>query len=143
KEIELTEGVYGTFIPAGHILGAASFKLRVIENGKETSIGFTGDLGRTNANLVVDPERMHDIQYMVCESTYGGKLHHDHESPEDILMKHVQSTCIDRRGRLIIPAFSVGRTQAIVYSLHKLYKEGRLQDINVYVDSPLAIESTA
>jgi metallo-beta-lactamase family protein len=143
KEIELTENAFGTFIPSGHILGAASFKLRVIENGKEISIGFTGDLGRTNANLVVNPEIMQDIDYLVCESTYGGKYHTDHESPEDILMHHIQSTCIDKRGRLIIPAFSIGRTQAIAYSLHKLFKQGRLKDINVYIDSPLAIESTA
>jgi metallo-beta-lactamase family protein len=143
KEIQLTENAFGTFIPAGHILGAASFKLRVIENGKEISIGFTGDLGRVNANLVVNPEKMNDIDYLVCESTYGGKYHTDHESPEDILMHHIQATCIDKRGRLIIPAFSIGRTQAIAYSLHKLFRQGRLQDIPVYIDSPLAIESTA
>lgn len=143
KEIEITEDCYATFIPSGHILGAASVIIRAVESGRETSIGFTGDLGRRHANLVVDPERMQGIQYLVCESTYGGKYHIDTESPEDILMKHIQSTCIDKRGRLIIPAFSVGRTQAIVYSLNKLYKQGRFEGIRVYVDSPLAIESTA
>lgn len=142
KEVELAEGIHFTFIPAGHILGAASILFRVVENGKETRFGFTGDLGRRDANLVVNPEPMENIDYLVCESTYGGKLHLDTESPEEILMKHIQTTCIDKRGRLIIPAFSVGRTQAIIYSLHKLYKEGRFNNINVYVDSPLAIEST-
>lgn len=142
KEVELAEGIHFTFIPAGHILGAASILFRVVENGKETRFGFTGDLGRRDANLVVNPEPMDRIDYLVCESTYGGKLHLDTESPEEILMKHIQTTCIDKRGRLIIPAFSVGRTQAIIYSLHKLYKEGRFNNINVYVDSPLAIEST-
>ncbi len=86
---------------------------------------------------------MKGIEYLVCESTYGGKYHHDTQGPEEILMKHIQATCIEKRGRLIIPAFSVGRTQAIIYSLHKLYNEGKFRNINVYVDSPLAIESTS
>ncbi|MCX6188571.1 MAG: MBL fold metallo-hydrolase [Bacteroidetes bacterium] len=143
KEVELAENIHFTFIPAGHILGAASVLFKVVENGKETRFGFTGDLGRRDANLVVNPIAMERIDYLVCESTYGGKLHHDTKSPEDILMEHIQATCIDKRGRLIIPAFSVGRTQAIIYSLHKLYKQGRFNHINVYVDSPLAIESTS
>ena len=143
KEIELAENIHFTFIPAGHILGAASVIFKVVENSKETRFGFTGDLGRVEANLVVNPMAMERLDYMVCESTYGGKFHHDTKSPEDILMDHIQATCIDKRGRLIIPAFSVGRTQAIIYSLHKLYKQGRFNNINVYVDSPLAIESTS
>jgi len=143
KEIEIADGMHFTFVPAGHILGAASVLFRVEEKGKEIKIGFTGDLGRVNANLVVDPSPMLNLDYLVCESTYGGKLHHDTESPEDILMRHIQATCIDKSGRLIIPAFSVGRTQAILYSLHKLYKQGRFNNIKVFVDSPLAIESTS
>jgi metallo-beta-lactamase family protein len=143
KEVELAENVHFTFIPSGHILGAASVLFKVIEDGEEIRFGFTGDLGRKDANLVVNPMAMERLDYLVCESTYGGKLHHDTQSPEDILMEHIQATCINKRGRLIIPAFSVGRTQAIIYSLHKLYKQGKFNNINVYVDSPLAIESTS
>lgn len=141
-EIELREDVRIKFIEAGHILGAASVLVTVIENGKEYKVGFTGDLGRDGSNLVVNTKNLGEVDFLLTESTYGGKFHYVTKNPEDELMDYIEATCIKERGRLIIPAFSVGRTQAIVYSLHKLRRSGRLPEIRVFVDSPLAIEST-
>lgn len=132
-----------TLIEAGHLLGAASVKLTITENNITKSIGFTGDLGRCNSKLINDPTHFNHIQYLVCEGTYGGRKHLVTQPAEEELLQYIEETCIKYRGRLIIPAFSVGRTQAVVFTLNQLKKKGLIPpELRVFVDSPLAIKST-
>jgi metallo-beta-lactamase family protein len=132
-----------TLSPAGHILGAMSAKLKITEDGEVKTLGFTGDLGNYNSKLVPDPMPMDDLDFLVSESTYGGRLHAtDSRKAEEILLDHILDACVERKGKLVIPAFSVGRTQAILFTIHQLYKDGKMPNIKVFTDSPLAIKST-
>lgn len=127
-----------TFVSVGHLLGAASAVLHIIENGIEKSIAFSGDLGRKNYPVLTDPLPLPQVDYLVCESTYGGRFHNSTKTIEEVLTETVNNACIKSPGRLIIPAFSVGRTQALVYSLNKIFSKGLLPRIKVFVDSPMA-----
>ncbi len=131
-----------TFIPVGHLLGAAAVILSLTENGKTQTIGFTGDIGRKNYPVLVDPEPLPPVDYLVCESTYGGRFHSKDQSLEEILTQTINETCIKSPGRLIIPAFSIGRTQALVFALNQLFSKGLLPRIQIFVDSPLANYAT-
>jgi len=131
-----------TFYHAGHILGAASVFMETVEGNTKKTIGFTGDLGNYKSKLVRDPEPMPSPDFLVSESTYGGRYHSADNDPKDVLLHHIQKTCVGLSGKLIIPAFSVGRTQAIIFTLHQLYAEGKLPPIKIYSDSPLAIKTT-
>ncbi|WP_338875945.1 MBL fold metallo-hydrolase [Spirosoma sp. SC4-14] len=142
RKFRLTSNVDVTFIPAGHLLGAAHIVINVFENGERKSICFSGDIGRKNYPLLVDPAPVPAVDYLVCESTYGNRLHENHMSPEDALADVIQRTCIDIPGRLIIPSFSVGRTQALLYTLNRLYTERNFPPIRVFSDSPMAFESS-
>lgn len=143
KKFQVNNEVSVEFIEAGHLLGAASIEVCVTENGKETKIGFSGDLGRKASKLVRDGEIFKDVDYLITESTYGGRKHFSGSDAETELMPYIQKTCIDFRGRLVIPAFSVGRTQAVVFTINQLKKKGLIPDwLKVFVDSPLAIRST-
>ena len=131
-----------TYRDAGHILGSASVRLEIEEGGKKTVIGFSGDIGRPNRPILRDPIQMEPVDYMICESTYGDK---DHELPPQQANKFlevIQKCCVEDKGKLIIPAFSLGRTQEIVYMLDKMETAGLLPKIPVYVDSPLAVNAT-
>ncbi len=140
-EVEIAPGIKLTFYDAGHILGSAITFLSINENGTSTNIGFTGDLGRPNLPILKDPEKIPDVDHLICESTYGAK---EHENPKDAEKKlaEVVKLSIQRKSKIIIPAFSVGRTQEIVYSLHRIFESGELERIPVYVDSPLAVNAT-
>lgn len=142
QPFRVNEEVSFELIEAGHLLGAASVVLSVTENGQTKRIGFTGDLGRSNAELIRKPQPMQQLDYLVTETTYGGRVHNTTDSAEDELMKHINETIIRLKGRLIIPAFSVGRTQSIVHVLNRLSKKGLLPPVKVFVDSPLAIKSS-
>ncbi len=143
RKFKVKDGVWVTFIPAGHLLGAAHIVLEVEEQGKRKRICFSGDIGRNKYPLHIDPaSEIPPVDYLLCETTYGSRLHEDHESPEDALAKVIKATCIDMPGRLIIPAFSVGRTQALLYTLNKLYSERGFKPIKVFSDSPLVYAST-
>jgi metallo-beta-lactamase family protein len=142
RKFRVADGVDVTFIPAGHLLGAAHIVINVLENGERKSICFSGDIGRKNYPLLVDPAPVPPVDYLVCESTYGNRLHENHMSPEDALADIIQRTCIDIPGRLIIPSFSVGRTQALLYTLNRLYTERDFPPIKVFSDSPMAFESS-
>lgn len=131
-----------TFRDAGHILGSASVYLEITENGKTTKIGFTGDIGRPYRPILRDPKPMEQVDYLICESTYGDKDHEAMPEQSQELLDIIQDTCVDKRGKLIIPAFSLGRTQEIVYMLDKLETADLLPKIPVYVDSPLAVNAT-
>jgi metallo-beta-lactamase family protein len=130
------------FRDAGHIFGSASITLKIREDGKETVIGFTGDIGRPYRPILRDPIPMPPVDYLICESTYGDKIHEGAPEQSSKLLAVIKKACIEKRGKLIIPAFSLGRTQEIVYMLDKMETQGLLPKIKVYVDSPLAINVT-
>lgn len=130
------------FLDAGHILGSASVSLRLREGEKVHRLGFTGDIGRPNRQILRDPVPMPSCDVLISESTYGGKDHESYPDATENLLQIIEETCVMRRGKLIIPAFSVGRTQDLVHTLDKLETAGRLPRIDVYVDSPLAVNAT-
>ena len=131
-----------TFYPAGHLLGAAHVVIEVKEGNEWKKIGFSGDIGRKDFTLLVDPYKMPEVDYMVMESTYGLRNHEDQGDPADIMEEIIREACIDVKGRLIIPAFSVGRTQCMLFTLNRLYYEKNIAPIKVFTDSPLARAST-
>ncbi len=138
---ELNNEVAFTMYEAGHIIGAASIRFE-IQEGRETKIiGFTGDLGNPGSKLIVDAKPMEGLHALISETTYGNREHKETRSPEELLLEQVTAACIKQEGRLIIPAFSVGRTQAILFTLKKLFSEGKLPPIRVFADSPLALAS--
>ena len=126
---------------AGHILGSASVSITVTEGGKTKRIGFTGDVGRVGRPILRDPVDMADCDFLITESTYGGKTHDPPSVSKERLEEVVRETS-RRGGKVIIPAFAVGRTQELVYVLDQLESEGRLPPVPVYVDSPLAVNVT-
>jgi len=130
------------FKDAGHILGSASVTLRIKENRRTIMLGFTGDIGRPQRPILRDPQPMPQVDYLICESTYGGQIHLEAPSEKDKFLRIIEETCVKNQGKLLIPAFSVGRTQEIVYILDQLEHEGKLPKIPVYVDSPLAVNAT-
>lgn len=129
-------------IPAGHLLGAASAVFTVMEYGVSRKIAFTGDIGRKNYPVLVDPQELPQVDFLVCESTYGGRYHTKDKTIEEVLIQEIENACIKTPGRLIIPAFSIGRTQALVYSLNKIFNKGLLPRVKIFVDSPLANYAT-
>ena len=130
------------FTDAGHIIGSAVVSLKIIENNKTTAIAFSGDIGRYNGAILKSPETFPQADYIICESTYGNKLHDEVHETTDTLLQWIEKTCLAKKGNLVIPAFSVGRTQELLIVLNKLENENRLPKINYYVDSPLSIEAT-
>lgn len=142
RPFRLNGDVEMELVPAGHLLGAASVLLRVTEHGLTRTIALSGDIGRKNYPVLVDPQPLPQVDYLVCESTYGGRYHRDTEAVEEVLRSTIEETCIKTPGRLIIPAFSIGRTQALVYSLNKIFSTGQLPPVKIFVDSPLANYAT-
>lgn len=141
--IKIRDGVSVIFKDSGHILGSASVTLKIDREGMEPLMfGFTGDIGRPNRPILKDPQTMPDVDYLICESTYGGVKHEMASSDLEHLEMIIRETCVVRRGNLIIPAFSVGRTQEIIYMLDQLENEGKLPHIKVFVDSPMAVNAT-
>lgn len=142
KPFRVSGDIELTFIPVGHLLGAAAAVFKINENGVEKTIAFTGDIGRKNYPVLNDPEVLPQVDYLVTESTYGGRLHTKDKTVEQALVEFIEKACIKEQGRLIIPAFSIGRTQSLVYSLNKIFTSGLLPAVKVFVDSPLAVKST-
>ncbi len=130
------------FTDAGHILGSASVTLRIQEDGKEVMFGFSGDIGRPDRPILRDPQPMPPVDFLLCESTYGNKDHLEKPAEAERFLEIIKRTCIEKKGKLLIPAFSVGRTQEIVYMLDQMETAGKLPKIPVYVDSPLAVNAT-
>jgi len=127
---------------SGHILGAASVNMEIKEGDRTIRFAFTGDIGRPKRPILRDPDPMAEADYIICESTYGDREHESAPSELERFLQIVKNTCLEKKGKLIIPAFSVGRTQEIVYMLSQLHYAGRLPAIPIYVDSPLAINAT-
>jgi metallo-beta-lactamase family protein len=127
---------------AGHILGSASVTLEIQEGDKTIRFGFTGDIGRPHRPILSDPQPLPEVDYLICESTYGDRLHDEAPNELNHFLEIIRHTCVEKKGKLIIPAFSVGRTQEIAYMLDQLHQAGSLPQIPVYIDSPLSVNAT-
>jgi metallo-beta-lactamase family protein len=139
---EVVPGVTITFTDAGHILGSASVVAECVEEGKTRRIVFSGDIGRAGLPIIRDPQPpTGGADVVLLESTYGNREHPPVSSARDELARIVRETAA-RGGKILVPAFSVGRTQEIVYDLHILAREGKIPEIPIYIDSPLAIDAT-
>lgn len=141
-DFTLNNEVVVHFTDAGHILGSAVVNLTLKGKDKVTRFTYTGDVGRYGDLLMKDPAPFPQADYIICESTYGNKLHEKSVRVEDRLFEILTETCVKNKGRLIIPAFSLGRTQEIVYLLNKLFNKGLLPKIKIFVDSPLSSSAT-
>jgi metallo-beta-lactamase family protein len=142
RPVPIAPGVRCTFLDAGHILGSALVFLEVEEPGrKPVRVLFSGDLGRKDMLILRDPTPAPEADVLIIESTYGDRLHERPEEAEQKLLRLISETCADG-GKVVIPAFSVGRTQEIVYSLHQMASAERLPDVPIFVDSPLAVNVT-
>jgi metallo-beta-lactamase family protein len=136
------DNVQAMFTDAGHIIGSACVHVKINEDGKETNITFSGDVGRYRDVILRSPATFPQSDYILIESTYGNSLHDDNTTTPEMLLRWIEKACIYKKGKLIMPAFSVGRTQELLYSLNQLEQENRLPDLPYYVDSPLSIEAT-
>ena len=142
RRFNLSPGVTVTFQDAGHILGSASILLEIEENGgRKIRLGFTGDIGRPVMPVIRTPDQLRDLDTIIMESTYGNRLHTPSEEVEEELAEVVRDI-YDKSGKIIIPSFAVGRTQLLVYMLHKLFDQNRIPEVPIYVDSPLAVNAT-
>ena len=127
------------FFDAGHVLGSSLVLLNIKDNLK---VGFSGDLGRKKLPILKDPERMPDLDYLVLEGTYGNRLHKSFGLAKGELAAII-NRAVDRNGKIIIPAFTIERTQELIYILHVLFKEGKIPDIPIFIDSPMAVNATS
>lgn len=139
---DVTDGVQAMYTDAGHIIGSTCVHLKVMEGGKETRITFSGDIGRYRDAILKSPDNFPQADYIIMESTYGNSLHDNNVTTPDMLLRWIEKACLQKRGKLIMPAFSVGRTQELLYALNQLEQENRLPDLDYYVDSPLSVEAT-
>lgn len=139
----IAKGVTMTFVDAGHILGSAQVVLDIEDeaDGKKKRLLFSGDVGRGNNDILRDPVAVKDVDFVLMESTYGGR-EHDLGARADVRFAEIVNRAYKRGGKIIIPAFAVERTQQLLYVLHQLLVEGAIPDLPVYVDSPLAVSAT-
>ncbi len=142
RRFNINDKINVKFTHSGHMLGSAVVNLEITENGQKKRLAFTGDIGRPHNRILHAPAAFPQCDYLLAESTYGNRLHPAEKESEEDLFRIVEETCIRKGGKLIIPAFSIGRTQEIVFVLNNLYNEGRLPRIQVYVDSPLSVNAT-
>ncbi|MCW3120107.1 MAG: fold metallo-hydrolase [Chitinophagaceae bacterium] len=138
----VTDGVQAMFTDAGHIIGSACVHLRIQEDGKQTALTFSGDVGRYRDVILKSPQDFPQADFIIMESTYGNSLHEMNVTTPDSILQWIQKTCLQKKGKLIMPAFSVGRTQEILFALNQLELENRLPALDYFVDSPLSIEAT-
>lgn len=138
----IEEGIEFMFTDAGHIIGSAAVHLRITENGKTTRITFSGDVGRYRDIILRSPQDYPQADYIILESTYGNSLHDQFKTTPDELLGWIEKACLQKKGKLVMPAFSVGRTQEILFALNQLEIENRLPDLDYFVDSPLSVKAT-
>jgi len=141
ETIELAPGVALTFLDAGHLLGSAFTRLDVTENGKTRRLLFTGDMGRAAMPILKDPVVVRDVDVLITESTYGNRAHPTRQDVQQELAR-LCAHVLEQKSRLVIPSFSVGRTQQVLYFLNELDTQGRLDNLPVFVDSPLSSRAT-
>jgi metallo-beta-lactamase family protein len=141
QSFEPIPGVVAQFVDAGHILGSAAVILDIEEHGRKFRLWFSGDIGRRDLPLLKDPVLPYDVDYLLMECTYGYKSHDDPRVAFEEFRRLVLET-VQRKGKVIIPAFAVGRTQELVYYLNQMFDNGDIPRIPVFVDSPLAVNAT-
>ena len=141
RPFPVCEGLTVAFRDAGHILGSAQVVLDIKENGRSFRYLFSGDVGRGGDDILRDPEPVEGVDYLQVESTYGAREHTPKVDANDRVGRLVRET-LDKKGKVIIPSFSVGRTQQIVYTLHQLSLAGQLPRVPIFVDSPLSVNAT-
>jgi metallo-beta-lactamase family protein len=141
RPFPVIDGVTVTFRDAGHILGAAQVVFDIQENGRKYRYLFSGDIGRGNDDILRDPQPVEAVYYLQVESTYGAREHAPKANASAQVGQLVRET-LERNGKVIIPSFSVGRTQQIVYTLHQLSLAGQLPKVPIFVDSPLSVNAT-
>lgn len=139
--------VTGLLTDAAHLLGSASVSLTIRENlpGGEPvtkQLFFSGDIGRPDDKILRKPDPFPQADYIICESTYGDRLHEAEPDMKEHLLRIVRHTCVEKRGKLLIPAFAVDRTQELIYALDQLSSEGKLPRLPVYIDSPMSVKAT-
>ncbi len=142
KWFDVLENVQAMFTDAGHIIGSTCVHLRINENGTQRTLTFSADVGRYRDVILRSPDEFPQAEFILLESTYGNRLHEEHVTTVDQILHWVEKACLQKKGKLIVPAFSVGRTQEILYALNQLELENRLPDIDYFVDSPLSIKAT-
>jgi metallo-beta-lactamase family protein len=141
-KFRIDENIKVRFTGTGHMLGSGVANIEIVENGQLKKVAYTGDIGRPVDQILAPPQPFPQADILITESTYGDRLHEDSKIAEEELLKVLVDTCVTKGGKLIIPAFSVGRTQEIVFSLNNFFNEGRLPKIDMFVDSPLAVNAT-
>jgi metallo-beta-lactamase family protein len=141
-KFRIDDNIKVRFTNTGHMLGSGVANLEINENGRIKKIAYTGDIGRPVDPILAEPQPFPQADILITESTYGDRLHHDVQAAEEELLKIVVQTCVNKGGKLIIPAFSVGRTQEIVFTLNNFFNQGILPKIDIFVDSPLAVNAT-
>src|ERR1051325_6444486 len=141
RPLAIGDGITVTFRDAGHILVSAQVVFDIREQGRKFRYLFSGDVGRGNDDILRDPQPVENVDYLQIESTYGNRLHSPRQDARKQVAKLVRET-IQRRGKIIIPAFAVGRTQQIVYTLNELTEAGELARVPIFVDSPLSVNAT-
>jgi metallo-beta-lactamase family protein len=134
--------VEASFTDTGHILGSAAIHLVIPDKGTFKHVTFTGDIGRPNDKILNSPQPFPQPDVIICESTYGDRLHGSASDMKQKLIDIITETCIEKKGKLLIPAFAVDRTQELIYALDQLSSQGLLPRIDVYIDSPLAVQAT-
>ena len=138
----IDENIDVQYTDTGHIIGSAAVHLKIKEEGKITRLSFSGDVGRYRDVILRSPAEFSQADYILIESTYGNSLHDNATTTPDQLLQWIEKACLQKKGKLIIPAFSVGRTQEILFALNQLELERRLPDLNYFVDSPLSVKAT-
>jgi len=136
------ENIKVRFTNTGHMLGSGVANIQIRENGEIRKIAYTGDIGRPVNRILPSPVPFPQADILITESTYGDRLHQDYDNADVELLGILTDTCVNKGGKLIIPAFSVGRTQEIVYSLNNFFNKGKLPRVDIFVDSPLAVNAT-
>jgi metallo-beta-lactamase family protein len=142
KWFTVDENIEVLYTDAGHIIGSAAVHLKIKEDGKITRLTFSGDVGRYRDVILKSPAEFSQADYILLESTYGNSLHNNASTTPDQILKWIEKACIQKKGKLIIAAFSVGRTQEILFALNQLELERRLPDVPYFVDSPLSVKAT-
>ena len=141
-KFRIDENVKVKFTSTGHMLGSCVANLQIIERGQIKRIAYTGDIGRLVSRILTPPKPFPQADILITESTYGDRLHNDNKEADNELLEILIQTCVNKGGKLIIPSFSVGRTQEVVYTLNNFFNQGKLPKVDVYVDSPLAVNAT-
>lgn len=139
---KLEDGLELQYTDAGHIIGSAAVHLKINEGGNQRQLTFSGDIGRYRDAILKSPATFEQADFIILESTYGNSLHDLHNPTPDHLLEWIEKTCLKKKGKLIIPAFSVGRTQELLFALNQLELERRLPELDYFVDSPLSVHAT-